>query len=213
MVRGVGRDHWSAPEFARTLGLMTKGKRKRKRPGGGGSSQVAASPEAALAELDARIGEIRASDSADAGPLWGAVHKLLLKAKADPAEVTHIIAARDTDALARLVRILRGEEPEPASGENSAEVEADYSDIAPDLLKEAMRAFRKRIKLIRLDHESKLGVGPMTGGRIADFDAILPPQEFSRRVWEALVAAGKLERAGQGFYMLPESEKAPDLPR
>ncbi len=213
MVRGVGCDHWSAAEFARTLGSMTKGKRKRKRPGGG-STQVAASPEAALAELDARIGDIRASDPADAGPLWGAVHKLLLKAKADPAEVAHIIATRDADALARLVRILRGEELEQASGiEDSAEVEADYSDIAPDLLKEAMRAFRKRIKLIRLDHESKLGVGPMTGGRIADFDAILPPQEFSRRVWEALVAAGKLDRAGQGFYMLPASEKAPDLPR
>ena len=77
-------------------------------------------------------------------------------------------------------------------------------DVPGEEKKKAMRAFRKRIKLVRLDHESKLGVGPMTGGKKADFDAILPPQEFAPEVWEALAADGQLRAAGQGFYMLPK---------
>ena len=67
-----------------------------------------------------------------------------------------------------------------------------------------MHAFRKRLKLTRLDHESKLGVGPMTSGRKADVDAILPPREFAAQVWEALVTDGQLKAAGQGFYALSE---------
>ncbi|MCP3914857.1 MAG: hypothetical protein GY711_04755 [bacterium] len=67
-----------------------------------------------------------------------------------------------------------------------------------------MRAFRKRLKLTRLDHESKLGVGPMTGGRKASFDAILPPHEFPPEVWRALVAEGKLRDLGAGFFQLEE---------
>ncbi|MCH7847474.1 MAG: hypothetical protein IIB53_03845 [Planctomycetes bacterium] len=77
-------------------------------------------------------------------------------------------------------------------------------DIPHETRKMAMRAFRKRLKLTRLDHESKLGVGPMTSGRKADVDAILPPHEYATQVWEALVAEGQLKSFGQGFYALAE---------
>ena len=77
-------------------------------------------------------------------------------------------------------------------------------DIPHETRKMAMHAIRKRLKLTRLDHESKLGVGPMSSGRKADVDAILPPHEYARQVWEALVAEGQLNAAGQGFYALGE---------
>ena len=48
-----------------------------------------------------------------------------------------------------------------------------------DELKHAMKAFRKRLKLTRLDEESKLGrVGnPMSGGKKSGVIAIMPPRE------------------------------------
>ncbi|MBT8486737.1 MAG: hypothetical protein HKO59_12935 [Phycisphaerales bacterium] len=67
-----------------------------------------------------------------------------------------------------------------------------------------MRAFRKRLKLTRLDHESKLGVGPMTGGRDSGIRAIMPPRAFDQTVWDALVREGKLRKAGPGFYELAD---------
>ena len=71
--------------------------------------------------------------------------------------------------------------------------------------KKAMKAFRRRVKLMKLDMESKLGVGPMSGGRAADFDSIMPPQEFPPEVWATLAAEGRLVATGRGFYKLPES--------
>jgi hypothetical protein len=67
-----------------------------------------------------------------------------------------------------------------------------------------MKAFRRRMKLMRLDHESKLGVGPMTSGKKADFDSILPPREFDENVWKVLAAEGQLKATGRGFYGLAE---------
>jgi hypothetical protein len=183
---------------------MTKGKRKRKRPGHG-SGPAPPSLEATLAELDTRAGEIAGCESDEAGPLWGTTHKLLLKAKADPGEVARVIASRDLDALGRLIAALRGDTPAPeAAPDADAGTAAPTTDIPHETLKKAMRAFRKRLKLTRLDHESRLGVGPMTSGRSADFDAILPPHEFPPEVWAALVAEGRLRSLGQGFFMLAD---------
>ncbi|MEX0776460.1 MAG: hypothetical protein WD042_12220 [Phycisphaeraceae bacterium] len=75
---------------------------------------------------------------------------------------------------------------------------------AHDVLKSALKAFKKRIKLTRLDEESKLGYGPMTGGGRSNVVAITPPNQFPRAVWDELVKQGKLKSAGQGFYRLVE---------
>lgn len=72
--------------------------------------------------------------------------------------------------------------------------------IPPETLKSAMKAFKKRIKLTRLDHESRLGHGPMSSGKKAEVDAIIPPREFPMAVWAELVAQGKLRHTGQGFF-------------
>ncbi len=71
-------------------------------------------------------------------------------------------------------------------------------------LKSAMTAFKKRLKLTRLDQESRLGGGrPTTGGKKSDVDAIIPPNQFPREIWEELAKQGKLKNTGGGFYSLP----------
>lgn len=74
-----------------------------------------------------------------------------------------------------------------------------------DDLKHALKAFKKRLKLARLDEESKLGNRAMTGGRKSAIVAIMPPREYPRGVWDELVKQGRLKNAGGGFYALVES--------
>jgi hypothetical protein len=74
----------------------------------------------------------------------------------------------------------------------------------PEELKRALKAFRKRLKLTRLEEESKIGGGPLSGGRRSSIVAILPPIDFPPAVWEELVRQGKLRKAGRGMYELVE---------
>ncbi|MDZ4848135.1 MAG: hypothetical protein SGI77_02490 [Pirellulaceae bacterium] len=71
-------------------------------------------------------------------------------------------------------------------------------------LRLAMKAFRKRLKLTKLDDESRLGRGPMSGGGRSGVVAITPPNQFPRDIWEELAEQGKLKRAGKGVYELVE---------
>ena len=67
-----------------------------------------------------------------------------------------------------------------------------------------MKAFRKRLRLTRLDDESKLGHGAMTGGARSGIVAITPPNQFPQELWDELVAQGKLRYEGHGLYELVE---------
>jgi hypothetical protein len=71
-------------------------------------------------------------------------------------------------------------------------------------LKQALKAFRKRLKLTRLDEESKISRRPVTGGQSSGIVAITPPGQFSQAVWDELVRQGKLKKASQGTYELVE---------
>jgi hypothetical protein len=67
-----------------------------------------------------------------------------------------------------------------------------------------MTAFKKRLKLTRLDQESKLGGGrPVTSGKKSDIAGIIPPNQFPRAVWKELAARKLLKDMGGGFYTLP----------
>ncbi len=72
-------------------------------------------------------------------------------------------------------------------------------------LKRAFKAFKKRLKVTRLDEESKLGYGPMTSGAASGVQGITPPNQFRQAVWQELVRKGKLVYVGQGVYELPRS--------
>jgi len=82
------------------------------------------------------------------------------------------------------------------------DLEPSSETLSPENLKRALKAFKKRLKLTRLDVESSLGVGPMSGGRPSSIVAITPPDQYPREVWDALVAQGKLAKASHGQYEL-----------
>ncbi len=76
------------------------------------------------------------------------------------------------------------------------------SSIDPATLKNALKAFKKRLKMARLDDESRLGHGPMSSGGHSGIVAIVPPNQYPQAVWDELARQGKLRRAGQGMYEL-----------
>ena len=173
---------------------MAKGKRSKRKKSGGGRPVVSATPEETLAALDAL--RLRLTEP-DAGSAWGDAQRLLMKAKAETGLVTAAIVNRDLEAFDQILRILRGEAP------GAQETEPELPEIATDVLREAMKAFRRRMKLMRLDHESKLGRSPLTSGKDAGFESILPPEQFPAEVWKVLARDGQLEATGRGFYKLP----------
>ncbi len=169
-------------------------------------------------------------DPKKATRLWERAAKALAHTGADAEQLERIVADRDIEGMTRLVNQLttptrggagpRGaggpdtgspppvaastpQTPTPdAAGAPASEPGADTPDAIT--LKKALKAFRKRLKLTRLDEESKLGVGPLTSGARSSVVAITPPNQFPSVVWEKLVEQGKLKRAGRGFYALAQ---------
>ena len=172
---------------------MAKGKRRKKKSGSGYTPPPV--------DLDALSNEARTllgqMEPDEAGPRWGELQRLLVKAKADPNEVASAIAGRDLSAIEHLINVLQGLE------EAEEPLEETLPDFPHDVLRDAMKAFRKRFKLMRLDHESKLGRSPLSTGKDAAFESILPPEQFPPDVWRVLVAKGELESTGRGFYKIP----------
>ena len=70
-----------------------------------------------------------------------------------------------------------------------------------ELCRRALKAFKKRLKLTRLDDNSRLGVGPLSGGE-KGLTAITPPNRYGQEIWNELVRQGKLRYSGQGLYEL-----------
>ena len=86
-----------------------------------------------------------------------------------------------------------------------ADAEQDAQGIRLEVLKSALKAFKKRLKLTALDDDSRLGKGPFSSGA-QGLCAIAPPNQFPKTVWEELVKQGKLRNAGQGLYQLEENK-------
>ncbi len=82
--------------------------------------------------------------------------------------------------------------PEPGPSSSSDKPTAEE-------LRKALKAFKKRLNLSRLDDESSLGVGPMSGGKASGIVAVMPPNQYPQAVWDELVAQGRLKRAGRGL--------------
>jgi hypothetical protein len=85
---------------------------------------------------------------------------------------------------------------------DNASISAD-DPLSRENLKSAYNAFKKRWKLTRLDHESRIGRGPMSSGQKSTIDGIVPPNQFPPAVWQELVKQGRLKSTGSGFYAMP----------
>ncbi|MCH7695138.1 MAG: hypothetical protein IIB73_02415 [Proteobacteria bacterium] len=69
-------------------------------------------------------------------------------------------------------------------------------------IKRALKAYKKRLRLTRLDDESRLGYGGMTSGSKSGITAITPPNQYPAAIWKELANRGKLKYVGQGLYEL-----------
>ena len=72
--------------------------------------------------------------------------------------------------------------------------------LTTETLKRAMKAFRKRMKLSRLDEESRLGHDPTSKGQRSNITAIVPPEQYPQEVWDRLVEVERLQSIGHGLY-------------
>ena len=81
------------------------------------------------------------------------------------------------------------------------DLQSPGEDLSPEMLKRAMKAFKKRLKLTALDEDSRLGRGPFSGGAMG-VCAIQPPNQYSPAVWEELCRQGRLRHCGHGLYEL-----------
>lgn len=76
--------------------------------------------------------------------------------------------------------------------------------LSPENLKRAMKAFKKRLKLTRLDDESSLGHGSTDKSKGSGIVAVRPPDNYPQAVWDKLVEMEKIQNAGGGLYQLKQ---------
>ena len=75
-------------------------------------------------------------------------------------------------------------------------------EVTPEELKKALKAFKKRLKVTRLDDESTVGGGAMSGGKTSSIVGVRLPDGFRPEVWAALEAKGRIRRIGPHQYEL-----------
>lgn len=128
---------------------------------------------------------------------WALLERLLGRMPVDQGELKRIVKERDLPALDAMIQIL--ENPEAFKNEEPL---PEYTQTE---LNEALRAFRHRLKYMKLDQESQISQRDLTSGKKADIGSIQPPgpSEFDPRVWKALVKKGMLVDEGHGFYREP----------
>jgi len=73
-----------------------------------------------------------------------------------------------------------------------------------ETLKRAMKAYRKRLKLARLDEESRLGHDATSKGEHSKIVAVRPPEQYPKEVWDQLVVLGRLRDIGHGLLEIVE---------
>jgi hypothetical protein len=110
--------------------------------------------------------------------------------EADDEELWLAVECEDRDALRTIV-----------SGWVSGERLLLERDRA--VLKRAMKAYRKRLKITLLDAESSVAGGPMSAGRTSDIVGIVPPDRYPREVWDHLVRQKRLVADRGNTYELP----------
>jgi len=161
--------------------------------------------------------------------LWGKAQVALMRMGLDATRVANVVGKRDLESLAKLAaeadagtgtakaasaNAASATDPKPrvpseadgrTIGEARAQREAEggYDSLDEANLKRALRAFRRKLKNLRRDDESRLGNRYVSSGRESNICAITPPTDYPSPVWDKLAESGRLKRAGQGTFELP----------
>jgi hypothetical protein len=131
-----------------------------------------------------------AADAATAERLWSEARAVWTETAETDEAMTAALAAKDTAALGRITgEWLRGAHRLP---------ERDQA-----IVKRAMKAYRKRLKLTQLDVDSTIGGRGLSSGSRGQIVAIQPPNQYPPVVWETLAGLGRLKSAGHGLYEAP----------
>lgn len=120
---------------------------------------------------------------------WAGARAALAAAGEAQGELLAIVEARDSAALANLLKAW-------ASGKVLRPVHDR------EVLKKAVKAFRKRLKLMRLDEESRLS-HVFSKGERSGISGVAPPDQFGPDVWAELVRVGRMLDVGHGVLELP----------
>ncbi len=141
-----------------------------------------------------RIAEAIAAVRADpsrADALWSNMRADYATTSLMDSEVVAAIEGRNVEAVERILDDWdRDRRPRP------------FEDR--ELLKKAMKAFRKRLKVTRLDDESRLGRSHTTKGAASAIVGITPPTEYAAAIWVELARQGRLVDCRGGLYCLVE---------
>ena len=129
---------------------------------------------------------------------WALLVRLLSRMPVDKTELKRVNDQRDSVALNMMISKL--EHPDTFNVK-----EERLPEYTQEELNEALRAFRHRMKFMKLDKESKISQREVTTGKPANIGSIQPPpaSEFDPRIWKALVKVGMLVEDGRGFYREP----------
>jgi hypothetical protein len=136
----------------------------------------------------------RAAADATNEAVWDEATLALAPTRDQEPEIARILAARDTVALGRLLEAWRlGTQHLPAQDR--------------EVLKRALKAFRKTLKVTRLAADSGLGHGATSSGRTSNIVGMRPPDRYPYAVWAELVRQKRLRDGGRGMYELPHGER------
>jgi len=97
---------------------------------------------------------------------------------------------------------------EPGEPKNLVERNPDGS-FTKETLHRAMKALKKRLKLTRLDDESRLGHEATSAGRHSGICAVRPPAQYPPEVWQALEQKGRIRGDRNGLYEIVEQPQDP----
>lgn len=138
------------------------------------------------------LGELATAGDAEpaATEIWARAAAALGGTRAKEPDLAEAIDAKDADALRAI-----------AEEWGAQERELPEHDV--EILRRALKAFTKSLKVTQLDSESTLGGRGMTSGRTSSIVGIVPPPRFPRDVWDELVRRGELRGGRQGIYELP----------
>ncbi len=181
-------------------------------------------------KLSEIVSDLWLADTSSAkAKLWKRAEQILTRAGVKQSTVRQIVGRRDEKALAKMAsQVDAGSAPQEAAEQDAGRSDAapaapappgdartvdqllsqraadrGYDSLDEENLKRALRAFRKKLKAMKLEDESRLGNRYVTYGRESSITGIQPPNEYPPAVWNRLTEQGRLRKTGQGTFALP----------
>jgi len=141
--------------------------------------------------LKTRLGSLRAriasADAREAAAAWVEAQAVVSAAgAAEEAEVALPVLERDLPLLEALLK-----------GWEARTLPLVAWDQA--VLKRALNAYKRRLKLTRADDEFSSSRSPFSRGASSGIMGTRPPEQYSQDIWDLLVQRGRLRDAGDGL--------------